>query len=896
VTAGEASPAVTTFLFTDIEGSTRLVAELGDQRYATLLTRESELVRDAVTTHGGHVFGSEGDAHFAVFDDPAAAVAAAAAAQRALAAEPWPGPPVRVRMAIHSGPAQPMGDDYVGLALHQISRILPAGHGGQVLVSDAARGLLVAARWMDSATGLALRDMGEHRLKDLAGPERIHQLVGDGLDERFPPLRTLDASPHNLPSQLTTFVGRAEIGDVDRLLDEARLVTLTGPGGTGKTRLSLEIAHARVGRHPGGVWFVAVASIRDPDLLPSAIASAVGLVAAGRPPLERVTDHFRDRDALIVLDNLEQVLAGAPMVAQLLASAPALRILATSRAPLRVAGEREFPVPPLDLPPRDEGEPGALMRYASVRLFVERAVAVRPSFALTTDNAAAVARIVRRVDGLPLAIELAAARTRLLPPAALAERLDDRLGILVGGERDRPDRQRTLRGAIEWSYELLDEPARRAFARLGVFVGAPPFELGLDVVRTDGEREADTLDSVTSLVEHSLARSLEDGLGEPRLGLLETIREYALERLQLSGELELLRDRHAEAFQALADRYAAGLSGRDRRRWLDRFELDHDDLRAALAWRIEQRDCEPAARMLSAVWRFWQARGHVEEGLARAREVLALPGFSAAALPVRLQALDAAGGLAYWADDMAAARELYAAQLELARSSGDARLIADALVNLSAAAIPVTDAATWRTAPGASGRLADEAVGLYRSIGDADGEARALWSMSDAAFSAGDSAVAEELQSAALPVFERTGDDFWVSWTAFMRGLARHALGNQRGTLDDLRLALERFRGADDVSGLALVAAALASMLDDLGEDVTAHRLAGLAEGIAARTGMGLVTRAPSSATHLVTRDPSSPELDRAWEEGRAMDREEGFAFAIDAADRLIAALPSGAR
>ncbi len=409
----------------------------------------------AVEGEGGVVFGSEGDAHFAAFPSAGAAVRAAVAAQRALAAHPWPAGEVRVRMGLHTGEVQVANGDYHGLEVHRAARVAAVAHGGQVLVSAATRALAVGG------DGVGFRDLGEHRLKDIERAERLFQLEAPGLDVDFPPPRAADAGPPgNLPTALTSFVGRAEVERASALLERSRLLTLTGPGGTGKTRLSIQLADACRERFTDGAWFVPLASVTDPDLIASAIAASIGLLATDRMPIEVVREHLAPRTVLLVLDNFEQVVEGAGIVADLLRSAPSLTVIVSSRAPLRIAGEQEFPVPPLALPPDGSTSVEAIGVSEAVRLFVERAMAVRPDFALTADNATDVSEIVRRLDGLPLAIELAAARVRLLGASGIARRLDDRLGLL--SER-RPGPARATADA-PGRHRMEPRPPRRGHA------------------------------------------------------------------------------------------------------------------------------------------------------------------------------------------------------------------------------------------------------------------------------------------------------------------------------------------------------------------------------------------------------------------------------------------------
>src|SRR5919106_793844 len=438
-----------TFLFTDIEGSTRLLDALGD-RYPAVLETHQAILREAFAARGGIDVSTEGDSFFVVFRSAPQAVAAAVEAQRAIAAHRWPeDATVRVRMGMHTGEGTLGGDNYVGVDLHRAARIAAAGHGGQIVVSEATRALVELA----APEGVAFRDLGEHRLKDLSHPERLHQVLADGLPAEFPALRSMDARPNNLPVQLTSFVGRRrELEGVKKAIRAGRLLTLTGPGGTGKTRLALQAARQLLPEFEHGVFFVALAPITERGLVLPAVAKALGLPEATRESTgEALGEHLRDKRPLPVTDKFEQILDAAPDVGMLLSSTQGLNLLATSREPLGLSGEREYPVPPLDLPdpahlPAIEG----LSQYEAVSLFVERAMAVQPGFQVTNENAPAVAEICARLDGLPLAIELAAARVKILAPQALLARLDRALPLLSGGSRELPQRQRTLRDAIAW--------------------------------------------------------------------------------------------------------------------------------------------------------------------------------------------------------------------------------------------------------------------------------------------------------------------------------------------------------------------------------------------------------------------------------------------------------------
>src|SRR5262245_47692373 len=534
---GSALPGGTlAFLFTDIEGSTQLW-ERDRAAMERALERHDQIMRQTIDAYGGHVFKTGGDAFDAVFATAADALDAILAAQRALAAEPWGATgPIRVRAALHVGAAQQRDGDYFGVPLNRVARLCAAGHGGQILLSLAAQELVRDAL----PKGASLRDLGEHRLKDLARPERIFQVVAPDLIADFPALRSLDSYRHNLPPQPTALIGReAEIAAVCGLLrrDDTHLLTLTGPGGTGKTRLALQAAAELLDDFRDGVFFVPLAPIRDPQLVAAAIAAALGVKEAGDQPLpELLKAHLRGKQTLLLLDNFEQVADAARLVAELLAAAPHLKAIVTSRETLHLYGEREYGVPPLSLPDLRRLPPiERLTQYEAVRLFIERAQAVRPDFAITTENAPAVAEICARLDGLPLAIELAAARSKLFPPKALLARLGNRLALLTGGPRDLPHRQQTLRDAIAWSYDLLDVAEQALFARLGVFVGGCTLETAQAVLsdddRTDGEVavfiRSDTIpDGLVSLLDKSLLKQSEGADGEARFTMLETLQEY----------------------------------------------------------------------------------------------------------------------------------------------------------------------------------------------------------------------------------------------------------------------------------------------------------------------------------------------------------------------------------
>src|SRR5829696_9146287 len=584
-----------TFLFTDIEGCTDRW-ERDRQAMAAAVERHIALLDAAIQAHGGVHFKTVGDAVQAAFPTAPHAVAAAVDGQRALLAEDWGAVgPLRVRMALHAGEAIPDArGDYLAAPLNRLSRLLSAGYGEQILLSQAVQQLTRGAL----PPGADLRHLGEHRLRDLLEPEHVFQLLHPDLPDRFPPLKSLGSRPNNLPRQPTAFVGReAEVRQVVDLLrrEEVELLTLTGPGGTGKTRLALQAAAELLEDFADGVFFVPLAPLTASDLVPSAIASALGLRDEGERPLpDRLRDFLTDKQLLLLLDNVEHVSDAASLVADLLAAAPGLEVLATSRAPLRVRAEWEYPVAPLGLPPRQIPPPEQLVQYEAVRLFVARAQAVKPDFAVDDGNAAAVAEICRRLDGLPLAIELAAARCNLLSPREIAERLDASLATLAAGPRDAPARQQTLRATIDWSYELLSEGDKACFAAFAVFAGGATVAAAETV--TGAELDAlDRLVAKSLLVRHPYAHA------PTRLAMLETVRAHARERFAASADRDAVDERHYRYYRALVERHGSerALWGRDREQHLAQLDSDIDNLHAGLRWAVHKCDAERALAMVA---------------------------------------------------------------------------------------------------------------------------------------------------------------------------------------------------------------------------------------------------------------------------------------------------------
>ena len=865
-------------MFTDIEGSTRLLDRLGD-RYPRVLEDHQRLLREAFTRRGGVEVSTEGDAFFVVFPSPSQAVAATVEVQRALAGHPWPdGEEVRVRIGLHTGEAVFGADNYVGVDLHRAARIASAGHGGQIVVSAATRALVEPS----APEGVSFRDLGEHRLKDLPRPEHLYQAMAEGLATDFPALRSMDVRPNNLPVQLTSFVGRRrELEEIEAAVRESRLLTLTGPGGTGKTRLSIQAARDLLPEFRDGAFFVALAPLTDPALVVPTVAQALGLrEASDRSPIEGVIDHLRDKEMLLVLDNFEQVLDAATEVGQLLTSTEQVRALATSREPLGLHGEREYSVPPLGLPDPEHLPPfQGLSQYESVALFIDRAAAVVPGFAVTNENAPAIAEICARLDGLPLAIELAAARVKILTPQAMLARLDHALAFLTRGARDVPTRQQTLRDAIAWSYDLLDEEERRLFARLSVFVGGFALEAAGAVANPGGELGVDTLDGVASLTNKSLLRHMETGPEEPRFFMLETIREFAAERLAGSPEADDVARRHAAFCLELAEHAGPELTGPNQVHWLERFSAEHDNFRASLTWAERTGQLDTALRLAGSLWRFWQMRGHLREARERLDRLLALPPGSASR-EARAKALEAAGGVSYWMADMSTARRYYEECLAIRRELGDRRAIAEALYNLGFA----INYGAGRGANASEARkVFQEALDMFRELGDQGAIARALWAIGIAMYMVRDYEGAFGRLQEGLEIQRRLGNRFDVAWSLFMEGISLLNLDRTEGVGPAFREALSILVEAKDTSGIPLVLWGFSALSVLEADGPRAVRLAGAAAAVEEVSGSALIGIQEELARWETRRRAlvSPEEHERLWEEGLAMSTEDAVAYAL---------------
>ncbi|MGZ6643383.1 MAG: adenylate/guanylate cyclase domain-containing protein [Solirubrobacteraceae bacterium] len=698
-----------TFLFSDVEGSTRLLTRSPD-RYAEVLAEHQRLLRAAFDEHDGREVHTEGDAFFVAFARAGDAIAAAVSAQRSLASQRWPeGVDVRVRIGVHTGEAEVRHDDYVGLDVHRAARICAAGHGGQVLISSSTHEL-VADELPDD---VALRDLGEHRLKDLDRPEQLFQLVVGDLPAEFPPLASLSpgsGGANGLPPAPNQTIGRDD--DVRAIVDRlktggVRLLTLTGPGGVGKTRLALEAARAVRAHFAGGAHLVSLAALQRPEDVPAAVVKTLGIVVlSGESDAQAVERFLAARHLLLVLDNLEHVLGAVPFIGRWLGACPALTVLATSREPLVLQAEERYPVAPLALPARTTAEGAdALAGVDAVALFCARARVRDPDFGLDDANAPPVAEICRRVDGLPLAIELAAARCGLLPPDELAQRLHDALGALGSGARDAPARQQTLRATLDWSHELLSDRAKQCFARFAVFAAGATVNAAESITHAG-------LDTLDDLAAKSLLVRVQHTQTPTRLGMLQTIGAYASERFAAAEDADAVREDHYRYYLALAQRHATNraLRSADAREHLARLDVEVDNLHAALKWATAQPSAERALALAAALGPYWLIRNRYADAVDWVEQALALPPANAdPALRVRLQCIQ---GAALWplgrGDEQAAV--LVAAEAS-ARALGDPVLLSRVL------RIRVMQEIQTEAYAAADG-LADEALHWARAAGD----------------------------------------------------------------------------------------------------------------------------------------------------------------------------------
>ena len=908
-----------TFLFTDIEGSTKLW-EAQPDLMRTALARHDALMRKAIFGANGYVFKTVGDAFCAAFAMASDAVSAVLAAQLAIVAEPWPKEtPIKVRMALHTGAVETSDDDYFGQPVNRVARLLSTGHGGQTILSQTTYDLV-----RDSLPAKTrLLTMGDHRLKDLGRPESVFQLLHPELPSDFPPLRSLDNPElkHNLPPQVTSFVGREkEMAEIRAQLGKTRLLTVSGSGGSGKTRLCLQVAADSLEQFPDGIWFVELAALADPSLVAQAVATVLSIMEEpGKPITRTLTEYLKHKQLLLLLDNCEHLLdVCAKLADTLLRQCPSVRVLASSREALGIAGEQTYRLPSLSLPNRKEVQtPQTLSTYDSVQLFIDRALLVRPDFQVTNQNAPAVASLCHHLDGIPLAIELAAARVRSLAVEEIDRKLDQRFRLLTGGSRTALPRQQTLRSLIDWSYDLLHEPEKLLLQRLSVFAGGCTLAAAEQVCAADGADTEGILDLLTSLSDKNLVGAEEMG-GRSRYRLLETMRQYARDRLVESGGGEAVRGRHRDYFLALAEEAEPQLFGAQQAVWLQRLEEEHENLRAALDWSLAAVGAKEGLRLCGALQRFWITRGHLSEGREWCVRVLEKAG-AEERTPEHGKALHAAGVMAYFQRDYPAARAQSEKSLAIRRGLKDRLGVASSLSNLAAVADVQGDR------PGAQALL-EESLVILRQLGDRIGIAGTLNNLGNDAISQGDFVSARALHEESLAVMRELGHRFGIAnslnnlgYVAFEQGdysaarawhekslAIRRELGNRSGIANSL-VGLGAVAHAEgdhsaaralhqeglviqcelgDRLGIAASLEELAAAVSALVDPLRAARIWGAADRLRAEIGSPLSPNERLcydrriAAARAALSDGTA--FDRAWQEGRALTREQTIELALE--------------
>ena len=909
-----------TFLFTDIEGSTRLLRQLGD-KYADVLSEHRRILRAVVQDNGGREVDTQGDAFFIAFPRAADALLAAIAAQRAIATYRWPEDiALRVRMALHTGEPLSADTGYVGMDVHRAARICAAGHGGQILLSQTTRNLISG-----DPGDVQFRDLGEHRLKDVADAQHLFQVVAADLPAEFPQLKSLSNLSHNLPVQLTSFIGREfEVAEVGRLLTTTPLLTLVGFGGVGKTRLAVQVAAEVLDQYRDGVWLVELAALADPGFVPKMVASTLGVPEqAGRPLPEMLAESLSGKTLLLVLDNCEHLLSACVDLADaLLKRCPWLRILATSREALGIAGELTYPVPPLCvLAPDGLLTPDIAMECESVRLFVERAVLSKPGFRLTSYNAAAVAQIASRLDGIPLAIELAAARVKVLDVEQIARRLDDRFHLLTGGGRNALPRQKTLQGAMDWSYDLLGEAERTVLRRLSAFPGGCVLEAAEAVCSGNGVEITEVLDLLTQLVDKSVV-IVEAKMGEARYRLLETVRQYGRDRLREAGEDTETAARHRDWFLALAEPAEEGLRGPAQQSWLKRLDAEHDNLRAALEWsKTVDGGAEGGLRIATALTYFWHLRGHIKE----ARKWLAALLSTATGAPasLRARALCAAGIIAWRLSEYGEASRWLEESLTLCAETQDTRTSGMALHFLAHVAKSTGDfdqAARrfeesldqfnrlqdqWGRAlslsclgsvvsrQGDYGRakaLLDESLALFTKVGDRLQAADALFSLAKIAEALGEYERAMQLAQESLEIGRTMGNRITIAAGLAAMGLAALRQGAVERAVALLRESLRLRTELADREGIASCLALLGAAALEQGQPSHAAWLIAAADTLRATIGAAIRPAGYDRDRLMSTlrNRLGEAEFELASAEGRAMSLDQAIQFALSPADQVV--------
>jgi predicted ATPase/class 3 adenylate cyclase len=870
-----------TFLFSDIEGSSKKWEQHPDAMRVAL-ARHDKMLREAFEGNGGYVFKTVGDAFCVAFDTALQALVGALEAQRALHTTTWDGiEELKVRMALHTGAAETRDGDYFGQSLNRVARILASAHGGQVLFSLPTEELVRD----HFPPGVQLRALGEHRLRDLARPEQLFQLITSDLPSLFPALRSLESVPNNLPVQLTTFVGRErELGEVKRLLGSTRLLTLTGSGGTGKTRLSLQVGAEVLEQFRDGVWFIEFGTIEEGALVVETVAGTLELrQEAERSLATTLTSFLRNKQLLLIFDNCEHVVAACARLAEtLLRSCPQLRILASSREPLAIAGETAWPLPPLSLPNhwRDLTDgPDALERlsaYEAVRLFIDRAALARPGFQARPENIAIIAQICWRLDGIALAIELAAARIRVLSLQQIVERLDDRFHLLTTGSRTAVPRQQTLRSLIDWSHDLLSDPERILFRRLSVFARGRSLE-AIEAVCADDVLESwQVVDLLTQLVDKSLVYVEKGPHTGGRYYMLESIWDYANEKLVAAGEADAVRGRHLDYFVAMAERISPQLRGPEQKEWLERAESEDMNLRFAIETSEElPGQVIKGLRLITAMQRFVEVRGLFKEAREHYARMLAHPDAAARDL-VRARAVAAAGRLAWVADDMPATEKLHTEALEIYRALGDNAGVARALADLG---FQANDEGQLPKARG----LLDEAAAVAAPINDPRLTAHIQHIRGVMTAAEGDFEGAFNLEEESHSLYQQVGDTWLEIIAAWNVGVDATVLGRFDVAREHLTRVLKVGLDLGNRWGASYPLEALATLAVAERKYDRAARLFGAADAQRARIGL-VAQPAGHPALRAITAaatDFQGPAIEQARNEGRGLSLDAAVAYAV---------------
>jgi predicted ATPase/class 3 adenylate cyclase len=862
-----------TFLFSDIEGST-LKWEKNAELMQSAFSRHESIMRNAMHNHGGFIYKMIGDAFQIAFSTAREAIEAALMAQLSLQSEEWGEiGPIEVRMALHTGVVEERGEDYIGPILNRVARMMSAGHGGQVLLSQATYELLRD----DLPDDVSIQNLGEHRLKDLSRFEQIYQVISPGLRQEFPHLTTLNTHPNNLPSQLTSFIGRErEIEEIEQLLKKSRLLTLLGPGGAGKTRLAIQVAANVLHHFEQGIFFVDLAPISDPQFVSRTIAETLNIrETASQPVVQSIKNYLGEKNLLFILDNFEQIVETAPLVADLLSSAPKLKVILTSRQPLMISGEQEYLVPPMGVPVLDHRESiKAISQYEAVELFINRAESVRPDFEITSGNASAIAEVCARLDGLPLAIELAAARIRSLSPSQLLDRLQTRFAELSGGMRDLPPRQQTLLATIDWSYDLLEEGEKELFARLSVFQGGRTLEAAEAVCGPDSS--INIFDGLDSLTRQSLLY-MDQGLdNEPRFMMLETIHEYARQKLIESDQVEQIKGQHADYYLALVERAEPEMRGKKQAYWSAKLRSEHDNLRTALSWSFSEGDFVVGIRLAGGLRDYWYYQGLFGEGWKWTET--ALEGVDQAPIAVQAKLYNTASHLLFYLGDHQRGEEWALKALSLYRDLGDERNLAWAYILLGSHQMEHPD----RTNEGIL--LSEKGLALFRKNNDRPGIDQALTVIGELARMQGDYDRAGKVYQEALVINCELGDKYRESINLLNLAYVSHHRKDYQQEEELIKQALMLSGEFKTKYFTILYLDALASPIGATGEPERAATILGASQAFLDDMGIERQTADQHEIDRVLAslhKQLDESSFEAAWTQGRAMSLEQAIAFAL---------------